>query len=121
MNTIKKLEKKNKCVVYDISADGTFVNALGMNVLHNTDGFNFKLPTGDFKIAPTINEAIVPCDEGETSVFNGDIKLYVKYKNNEVKLETIENILANNIQSEDIYILINNKWVNKNELEFIEL
>ena len=25
-------------VVYDISLDGTFVNALGMNVLHNTDG-----------------------------------------------------------------------------------
>jgi hypothetical protein len=25
-------------VVYDVSADGTFVNALGMNILHNTDG-----------------------------------------------------------------------------------
>lgn len=25
-------------VVYDISLDGTFVNALGMNVLSNTDG-----------------------------------------------------------------------------------
>lgn len=24
--------------VYDISLDGTFVNALGGNVLHNTDG-----------------------------------------------------------------------------------
>jgi hypothetical protein len=34
----KKLEKGNVRVVYDISADGTFVNALGMNVLHNTDG-----------------------------------------------------------------------------------
>ena len=32
--------KKNEDVrvVYDISADGTFVNALGMNILHNTDG-----------------------------------------------------------------------------------
>lgn len=30
--------------VYDISLDGTFVNALGMNVLHNTDGFNFQMP-----------------------------------------------------------------------------
>ena len=30
--------------VYDISADGTFVNALGMIVCHNTDGFNFELP-----------------------------------------------------------------------------
>lgn len=26
-------------VVYDISLDGTFVNALGMNVVSNTDGF----------------------------------------------------------------------------------
>ena len=34
----KKLEKGNVRVVCDISADGTFVNALGMNVLHNTDG-----------------------------------------------------------------------------------
>ena len=25
--------------VYDISLDGTVVNALGMNVMHNTDGF----------------------------------------------------------------------------------
>lgn len=33
--------------VYDISLDGTVVNALGFNVLSNTDGFNFKLPTQD--------------------------------------------------------------------------
>lgn len=34
-------KRKDGCygVVYDISLDGTFVNALGMNVLHNTDGF----------------------------------------------------------------------------------
>lgn len=30
--------------VYDISLDGTVVNALGLNVLSNTDGFNFQLP-----------------------------------------------------------------------------
>lgn len=30
--------------VYDISLDGTVVNALGMNVMSNTDGFNFQLP-----------------------------------------------------------------------------
>lgn len=30
--------------VYDISLDGTVVNALGMNVLSNTDGFNFQEP-----------------------------------------------------------------------------
>ena len=33
--------------VYDISANGTFVNALGMIVCHNTDGFNFQMPTDD--------------------------------------------------------------------------
>lgn len=30
--------------VYDIHLDGTVVNALGINVLSNTDGFNFQLP-----------------------------------------------------------------------------
>ena len=36
--------KSEKRTVYDISCDGTFVNALGMNVLHNTDGMNFRMP-----------------------------------------------------------------------------
>lgn len=40
---INKKENIND-FVYDISLDGTFVNALGMNVLHNTDGFNFQMP-----------------------------------------------------------------------------
>lgn len=40
----KKRKDESNGVVYDISLDGTFVNALGMNVLHNTDGFNFKMP-----------------------------------------------------------------------------
>lgn len=39
---VNSLENNN--IVYDISLDGTFVNALGMNMLHNTDGFNFKMP-----------------------------------------------------------------------------
>ena len=30
--------------VYDISLDGTVVNPLGLNVLSNTDGFNFQMP-----------------------------------------------------------------------------
>ena len=30
--------------VYDISLDGTVVNALGLNLISNTDGFNFQLP-----------------------------------------------------------------------------
>ena len=36
---VKKMEdSQNIGVVYDISLDGTVVNALGMNVLSNTDG-----------------------------------------------------------------------------------
>ena len=30
--------------VYDISLDGTVVNALGCNINSNTDGFNFQMP-----------------------------------------------------------------------------
>ena len=45
---IKKMEDSQTIgVVYDISLDGTFVNALGCNVVSNTDGqlgFNFQLP-----------------------------------------------------------------------------
>lgn len=33
--------------VYDISLDGTVVNALGMNLASNTDGFNFQMPKED--------------------------------------------------------------------------
>ena len=40
---VQKLDKTNK-YVYDISLDGTVVNALGMNILSNTDGFNFQMP-----------------------------------------------------------------------------
>lgn len=41
-----KVENKGKTndYVYDISLDGTVVNALGMNVLSNTDGFDFACP-----------------------------------------------------------------------------
>lgn len=35
---------KTQDYVYDISLDGTVVNALGSNVASNTDGFNFKMP-----------------------------------------------------------------------------
>lgn len=42
---IKVINKgKTDDFVYDISLDGTVVNALGCNVISNTDGFNFKLP-----------------------------------------------------------------------------
>lgn len=44
-----KIEKIGKTddYVYDISLDGTVVNAMGMNVMSNTDGFNFSLPDDD--------------------------------------------------------------------------
>lgn len=39
MTDIKKMEdSQNVGVVYDISLDGTVVNALGLNVVSNTDG-----------------------------------------------------------------------------------
>lgn len=41
---VKKLSDKSTDFVFDISLDGTVVNALGLNVLSNTDGFNFKMP-----------------------------------------------------------------------------
>jgi hypothetical protein len=37
MVTVTK-QKNDVRDVYDIALDGTFVNALGMNVMHNTDG-----------------------------------------------------------------------------------
>ena len=43
MIRIKNIGKTND-YVYDISLDGTVVNALGMNVASNTDGFNFQMP-----------------------------------------------------------------------------
>ena len=42
-----KNKEKTDSYVYDISLDGTVVNALGMNILSNTDGFNFQLPDDD--------------------------------------------------------------------------
>lgn len=45
MLTSRKINKNEiNNAVYDISLDGTVVNALGMNVISNTDGFNFRMP-----------------------------------------------------------------------------
>ena len=43
MIEVKNLGKTDD-YVYDISLDGTVVNALGVNIMSNTDGFNFKMP-----------------------------------------------------------------------------
>ena len=46
MLNIKKMEDSQDIgVVYDISLDGTVVNALGMNIMSNTDGF--QLPNAN--------------------------------------------------------------------------
>lgn len=38
LNSKKMEDSQNVGVVYDISLDGTVINALGMNVMSNTDG-----------------------------------------------------------------------------------
>ena len=43
MLSVEKLGKTDE-YVYDVSLDETVVNALGMNIMSNTDGFNFQLP-----------------------------------------------------------------------------
>ena len=47
MINITKQDPKSNQTVYDISLDGTVVNALGMNIVSNTDGFNFQMPHPD--------------------------------------------------------------------------
>ena len=42
LNSKKIKGKEEFGVVYDISLDGTVVNALGMNVISNTDGFQLS-------------------------------------------------------------------------------
>ena len=46
MVEVNKIDKRGD-YVYDISLDGTVVNALGMNICSNTDGFNFSYPSDD--------------------------------------------------------------------------
>lgn len=56
-----------KDYVYDISLDGTVVNALGMNVLSNTDGFNFQMPEKD-KFRYTEQNPYISNGKGRNSV-----------------------------------------------------
>ena len=46
MTKVEKIRKEEVGgAVYDISLDGTVVNALGMNIMSNTDGF--QLPNAN--------------------------------------------------------------------------
>lgn len=70
MNNIN-VKKMEDCqgigVVYDISLDGTVVNALGMNVISNTDGFNFQMPRDD-EFRYTDEHPYISTGEGRNSV-----------------------------------------------------
>lgn len=66
MVTVKNIGK-TKEYVYDISLDGTVVNALGGNILSNTDGFNFQMPQED-KFRYTKDNPYISNGAGRNSV-----------------------------------------------------
>lgn len=43
-NKVEKISESTKQYVYDISLDGSVVDAFSMLMCHNTDGFNFRKP-----------------------------------------------------------------------------
>jgi hypothetical protein len=53
--------------VYDIQLDGTVVNALGMNIISNTDGFNFQMPKEE-EFRYTKEHPYISTGEGRNSV-----------------------------------------------------
>ncbi len=53
--------------VYDISLDGTVVNALGLNIISNTDGFNFQMPRNE-EFRYTDNNPYVSNGAGRNSI-----------------------------------------------------
>lgn len=53
--------------VYDISLDGTFVNALGGNVCKNTDGFNFQIAPKE-RLRYTTDHPYISNGKGRNSV-----------------------------------------------------
>lgn len=53
--------------VYDISLDGTFVNALGGNVCKNTDGFNFQIAPKE-RLRYTDEHPYISSGKGRNSV-----------------------------------------------------
>lgn len=53
--------------VYDISLDGSVVNALGMSVISNTDGFNFQMPKEE-EFRYTEEHPYISTGEGRNSI-----------------------------------------------------
>lgn len=79
------LYKEYNDYVYDISLDGTVVNALGMNIMSNTDGFNFQMPTED-KFRYTDEHPYISNGAGRNSV-NG--KAYTRVEADVAEFEDI--------------------------------
>lgn len=76
MIEVKNLGKTEN-YVYDISLDGTVVNALGLNIAKQTDGFNFEMPE-KFRYTednPYISPGLSRCTKEGKSYINEDADL----------------------------------------------
>lgn len=101
----KERLKAHENYVYDISLDGTVVNALGCNIASNTDGFNFQLPK-DRPLRYTKEHPYTSNGEGRNSIKNKEY----------------EGVYADICEFEDLYF--NHPWnngVNKMGLGLDEL
>lgn len=97
-------------------------NKLGYEpIVGDTDGFDFKLPIKENIVEPKILDYIVPVfsDDNE-SYFSGDMKFCIKYDYdpNSVVSRSIEDII--NDKDNNYSILIDNEWVDKNDICFTE-
>lgn len=82
----KEIEATNtENIVYDISLDGTVVNALGCNINSNTDGFNFQMPSDD-KFRYTEENPYISNGKGRNSE---EGKAYTKVEGDVAEFEDI--------------------------------
>lgn len=85
-------------------------------IVGDTDGFDFGLPTENYKATPIVQDFVVPCENSDDTEFDGDMKLCIRYNDKEtIEYVTIESIINGNYPN-DIEILFNEKWVNYNEI-----
>lgn len=111
---------KTKDWAYDISADGTIVNALGRNVVSNTDGFNFQLPLKNYRATPIFLNYCVPQEKGKNDEFSEDDLLWIKnLENGSFSLIRLKDIIENNL-AYNYEVLTSNGYVARNELSFEE-
>lgn len=118
INVINK--GKTEDYVYDIQLDGTVVNAMGLNVASNTDGFNFQLPVKDYQATPVFLDYSVPQETGENDAFSEDDLLWVKnLENGSFSCVKLSNIIENNLPY-DYEVLTSQGYVRRDELSFAE-